>query len=355
MKILFATSCLSYGGAEKNVKMVASEMLNRGYDVVICNFNTRPTVLTFDDRIKIVDMPKYAAKGLKRIQQFLFLCKLCKIEKPDLISSFLFLPNVISVFAGKISNVPVVISERADPFQHKSVLEKIIYYFYRFADGAVFQTEGAQRYFPKSLQNKSVVIPNPIIPNCDIEKVEQGKRRKVISFVARFEIVQKRQDIMIDAFAKVLKKHPEYNLEFYGDGPDEGKIKSKVEQLGISSNVLFKGAVNNVAYYIYDTSMYVLCSDFEGIPNSLLEAMSLGLPCVSTDCSPGGARMLIDNMKNGMIVPCNDSDALCNAINYMIENPEFAEVCGSNAKEVNDKFSYQLIMDKWNDFYVSLL
>ena len=96
----------------------------------------------------------------------------------------------------------------------------------------------------------------------------------------------------------------------------------------------------------------MMSSDFEGIPNVLLEAMALGLPCVSTDCSPGGARMLINDGKDGLIVPCGDSKALADAVCRMIEDREFAVRCGKNALAVRERFSLDRILDSWEEFCI---
>lgn len=354
MKVMFCISCLSYGGAEKNLRIVANGMAENGHDIVICNFNTLPTVQKFDERIKIVDMPDFSQRGIKRLQQLKYMVKLCKEEKPDLIVSFLFMPNFLSVFTGKLTNTPVIISERADPTQHKSKVEKFIYYFYRFADGAVFQTNGAKECFPKMLQKKSTVIANPVIIKDASLKANYESPAKSIAYSARFEVKQKRQDIMLEAFKLVLEKHPEYTLDFFGDGPDEQWMKDYAAELKIENNVVFHGVSSNVLRDISNSEMFVLSSDYEGIPNSLLEAMTIGLPCVSTDCSPGGARMLIESGKNGLIVPCADPKALSDAINSMIEDRDFAIACGTKAQEVKERFELGKILTAWEDYCIKI-
>lgn len=354
MKIMFCVSCLSYGGAEKNLCIVANDMVARGHDVVICNMNTLPTVQKTDDRVKIIDMPRFTKKFVKRLQQVNYIKEICKTEQPDLVVSFLFMPNFLSVLAGKWAGVPVIISERADPNRHRSLADRIIYYFYQYADGAVFQTHGAKECFPKKLQKKSTVIPNPVIVKDDTLCANYENPEKTIAFCARFELVQKRQDVMLDAFKIVNARHPEYVLKFLGDGPDEEKMKEYARELNLQNNVEFCGVSKQVLKDISTSELFVLSSDFEGIPNSLLEAMSIGLPCISTDCSPGGARMLIEDGKNGLIVPCGDATALAEAICKMIENREAAIRCGKKAADVKARFSKQNILDAWEEFFIKI-
>ena len=96
--------------------------------------------------------------------------------------------------------------------------------------------------------------------------------------------------------------------------------------------------------------MFVMTSDYEGIPNALAEAMSLGLPCISTDCSPGGAALLMENGKNGLLVPVGDSDKLAEAMREYMDDPEFAEQMGRNAINIADTFSQEKILDQWISF-----
>jgi glycosyltransferase involved in cell wall biosynthesis len=158
---------------------------------------------------------------------------------------------------------------------------------------------------------------------------------------------------MLEAFKQVVEKHPEYTLKFFGDGPDEEKMKSYAEELGISQNVCFCGRSDNILEDISHSEIFVLSSDYEGIPNSLLEAMSLGLPCVSTDCSPGGARMLIKDGENGLLVPRGDEDALASAILRMIEDRDFAVSCGKRAAEVRERFALPVILSAWEKYIES--
>jgi len=257
MKILFCISCLSYGGAEKNLRIVANHMAQKGNEVVICTLGNEPPAQQLVDSIRLVQMPEFNKKGVKRLQQLSFLRKLMKTEKPDVAVSFLMFPNFLTIIAGKTCGVPVIVSERGDPYQTSSRLMKWMYSQYRRASGAVFQTEMAKQYFHKSLQEKSTVIANPVVLKDDSIYTDYEKSEKSIAYSARFELVQKRQDIMLDAFKLVLEKHPEYKLKFFGDGPDEDRMKNYARELGISDNVLFMGRSNNVLADISVSELFV--------------------------------------------------------------------------------------------------
>lgn len=350
MKILFCISRLSYGGAEKNLALIANHFHDLGNEVTICTIDNTPPMQVLRDGIKVFGMPGYTKKVMKRFQQLRCLVRLIRKESPDLLISFLIYPNFFSIIAGRITNTPVIVSERADPYRFTSFAMRIMYSIYRFASGAVFQTPMAMEYFPVGLRQRSVVIANPVVSVADGIEADYDNADKAIAYAARFEVAQKRQDLMIDAFALVHKLHPEYTLRFYGDGPDEAAMKQYVVDMGLENAVEFHGSTQSVLGEVAKAKVFVLSSDYEGIPNSLLEAMSIGMPCISTDCSPGGAKMLIDSGKNGIIVPRGDKYALSEAICQMIEDGQFAKQCGKQAKYVNNAYSYNLIMGKWEQY-----
>ena len=98
----------------------------------------------------------------------------------------------------------------------------------------------------------------------------------------------------------------------------------------------------------------MLPSDYEGMPNALMEAMALGLPCISADCRPGGARTLIENGKNGFIIPVGNTDALAEKIAYLLDNPDVAERIAAEARLLGQTHTNAVVFDKWNDFLKAL-
>lgn len=356
MKILFTISCLSYGGAEKNLVLVAN-YLSKEHDVVICNFNEHPTRQVLNDKIKCFEKNVEQTKGkfgwiALRRHQYSFLKGVCIQEEPDIIVSFLPMPNALAVLCGKKLSIPVVISERADPYQKKSKLDRIIQTIYNQADGAVFQTNGAKEFYSEKLQKKSVVIPNPVVNTHSEISHDYCNPKKEIVSVGRFEMIQKRQDILLRAGSIVFDKYPDYRIVFWGDGPDESKAKVLAKELGIDSNVEFAGVTDKVLQEVNKSEIFVLSSDYEGIPNVLIEAMSIGMPCVATDCSPGGAKMLLEDGKAGKLVGCKDYESLANEIIFFIENREKEIEYGKYAKQSINRFSYSKLMSQWEQYLI---
>ena len=167
--------------------------------------------------------------------------------------------------------------------------------------------------------------------------------------------MQKRQDIAIEVICKLKKEIPDIVLNFYGSGPDEEKIKRMAEEKGVLSNVVFHGKIMDVCEKLLENDMFLLTSDYEGIPNTLIEAMMVGMPCISTDCSPGGAALLIEENKNGILVPMGDTEAIKDAIIKFSTDADFARQCGENAKNVSERFEPEKIIGQWNSYILNVL
>ena len=271
---------------------------------------------------------------------------------PDLVISFQTNQNALSVLATRGRNIPVIVSERGDPYQYHDIVAKLKTRVINKAEGGVFQTKKAMQYYGEELQQRSVVIYNPNTVT-GIERPE--KRNNEIAFVGRFDIQQKRQDLAIEAFKIVADSVPDVNLSFYGAGKEQEIIKKQACDLGIEDRVLFKGLVKDVPNAIKDSRLFLMTSDFEGMPNALIEAMACGLPCVSTDCSPGGASELIQSGENGIVVPCGDAKAIAAAIVRLLNNKEEAEKMGVEAQKIVEELNPAIIYGEWEKYVKTIL
>lgn len=355
MKILFFNANIGYDGASKMMAAVANYLALHNHDVTFLTYENSEIYQPLHKcvRHKQIMLQKLIIKGIRRIDQVFILHKHIKQNKYDIALAFLSPPKYLLTLACKFTNTRVLISERGDPYIRlpgsKIFVSNALKYVVNTANAFVFQTKGAQSYYPKKVISKSIIIPNPVV-NRNILKQYQGEREKAIVNVARFDIFQKRQDLLIKAFSKILNKYPEYKLKLYGDGPDEYILRKLTGELNITDKVLFMGVSHDVYKDIRKAALFVLSSDFEGIPNALLEAMSVGLPCISTDCSPGGARLLIRNKENGMLVPPDDLDEMAEAIEYMLSHTIETAKMAKNALNVVSEYTEDKIYSEWESF-----
>jgi len=351
-KMLFVIHGVGYGGAGKMIVYVANAMADFGHEVILfsydnnkCNYelNSKVTLVT-----NIITSKNKYQKALKSINE---IRKKIIYYKPDIIISFLSDGNAYSYIASKLCKIktPLVVCERGDPNNDNASFSKIMQLIFKNAEGAVFQTEGAQSYFKNSLGKRSVIIPNPVMKNNVVLEKFKNRRDEIV-FPARFTNIQKCQDVMVKAFKSVNRKYPNMKLVFIGDGPDQEKIKNMVIEEKLERSVDFIGSIDNVLERIKLAKIFAITSDYEGIPNSLIEAMSIGMPVVSTNMSPGGAELLIENNINGLLAPIGDSKAIAESIGYFIENPDRADEIGTKAKEIENRFSDERIRQLWNNY-----
>ena len=352
MNLLFVESSIAIegGGASRMIVWVANQFAKDGHQVAIYTHKVEHGPLfPVEKNIKVYHTEPQKDKCI--LYPIPHIRKLIKTIRPDMIVSFMTDSNFYCEIAKFGTGVPVCICERNDPATHeKQPLKfKIGLWMSRYADCASFQLQAAADYY-HWLKCPISVIPNPIpYPKAKVTK-PFAERKNEICCSSRLSFHQKRQDVLIEAFAIVLKTHPEMNLRLIGNGPDMDNARKLAESLGISEKVAIPGQMKDPITYMVDSKIYVLSSDFEGIPNALAEALAGGLPCVSTDVSPGGARFLIENKKTGLIVPCNNPQKMAEAIIYMLDHPTEADAMGHEASKIVDRFSENNIYMMWKNF-----
>ena len=220
------------------------------------------------------------------------------------------------------------------------------------ASGAVLQTYDEMEFFGDTFKD-AVVIRNPV--KSGLPDPYTGERRKVAVNFCRIAN-QKNLPLMIDAFVKLHSVYPEYTLEIYGNTVTKNEEDIKEKIIGLIADNNAEGYIrilpprSDIHEIIRDCAMFVSSSDFEGLSNSMIEAMAIGLPCVCTDCLGGGAREMIRHGENGLLVPMNDADALCEAMKKMIEDKALAEKCSYNASKIRNELSAETIASQWIDF-----
>ena len=252
----------------------------------------------------------------------------------------------------KFPDIRLVISERNDPKLHDSSLSStlLIKRYYHLADGIVFQSGGAKEYYSGEIQSKSVVIPNPITQN--LPTPFTGVRKKKIVNFCRISH-QKNLPLLMDAFAAFHQTHPDYTLDIIGDADNEEgqdvlkKINEMTTSYQLTDCVTIKPFDPKLHDKIIDYAMFVSSSDYEGMSNSMLEAMAIGLPTICTDCPAGGAREIIQDYENGLLVPIQDADALCKAMSEVADDPCLAEKLSANGAKLRERLSVDQIMNEW--------
>lgn len=274
--------------------------------------------------------------------------------KPEIVCCFGSEISVVVTLAmiGAKRSIKIVLAERGDPYTLSKPWQLLNRWAFSRADKCVFQLEKQGRWFGEGVMNKGVVIPNAFIPTSPIEHFN-GEREKTIVSVGRF-VYEKRYEVLIQAFAKVHKLYPSYRLILYGDGPYRAKYEALIREYGLVNHVNMPGYTKDSMSSIRNASVFVLSSLYEGMPNTLIEALAVGVPTVSTDCTPGGPDYLTKHGTIGLLVPVDDVTAMTNAIIRIIENPELASELSLKGQTIVEELDPLAIKKRWVNFFLEL-
>lgn len=362
-KIVFHLNCLELGGAERVVTNLSAQFAQDGYEVIIATEWQGEQEYSVYEKVRRIhvglsqkdESNSRISKYIKRIK---YLRKMLQEEKPDIVVAFAKKANYRALMAAKGTNIPVIIAVRIDPIgNYEERFDKIlINHLFKRAEGAVFQTPQQRDFFEKSIKERNRVILNPIHDKY-IGREPIKERTKEIMHVGRL-VDFKNQQLLIRAFSEVHKKYPEYILKLFGGDSFDGTkelLEKTIGECGMEKEVLIMGASEDIPNDIEKGTFFIATSDYEGLPNAVMEAMALGLPTISTDCPCGGPSSIIQSGENGLLIPIKNQRAAEDAMVYMIENKDKAEKMGKNAKKLGEMANSQAIYQQWKEYVESLI
>ncbi|MCR5675157.1 MAG: glycosyltransferase [Lachnospiraceae bacterium] len=284
--------------------------------------------------------------------------------QPDVILSFIGKNNLMALLtAGQ--RLPVLVSVRAVPeleYPGRMMRAAANALFGRAA-AVVVQTPAAADFFPKRVREKAVVMPNAVSREFLTDERGTGdpegstrisrKRDKTVVAVGRMD-ANKRFDLLLRAFARLREEEgfKEYQLLLYGDGEDRPDLERLAQSLGIGEKTGFMGRRQGIAGLIRNAGAYCLVSDTEGMPNTLIEAMCLGIPCVTTDCVPGGIGQLVRDGENALVIPAGDEEALVAALRRVLRDETLAGHLSENAVKIRERYDPDRVTDAWEELLV---
>lgn len=357
-KIAFHLNSLQQGGAERVVSNLANRFAKEGYEVVIATEWYGTDEFALDQKVRRVHVgltkeDENRSRISKMLRRIWYLRRFMKKEKPDVVVAFTRGVLYRALAAGIGTGIPVVISVRTDPVGHydKKADKLRIPLLFPHAAGCVFQTEGAKAFFAPYLQENSRIILNPLNPKY-VGVPEPAVRTKDVVQSGRL-VDFKNQPMLIRAFLKVHEKHPDYTLKIYGPDSKDGTkeiLESIIRENHAEDYVKLMGGSNTLEKDLADAALYAFSSDWEGLPNALMEAMALGLPVVSTDCPCGGPKTLIEDGVNGLLVPIMDEKAMTDGILRLIEDRELAERLGREARKISERANEDAVFEQWQTY-----
>ena len=339
------------GGAERVICNLANHLIRRGHNVEILTMSETPKQYELDRDVSVFHLLPLNERKNKLYNDLIRVHRLRQYMKShkDIHVYIVFLPatSIMLLTFKNLTKAKIISSERADPALYLPVMGKTLRLLAKRADGFVFQTEDAKTWYGDSVKDiHTAIIPNPISPNFIRPKYE-GERRKVIAGVGRLTD-QKNFSLLIRAFSRIASDIPDYNLVIYGEGNKRAELERLIESLGMQKRISLPGNIQNIADEMQKNSLFVLSSNSEGMPNVLMEAMALGLPCISTDCPCGGPRFLIQDGVNGVLVPVGDEVRMAEVMKKVITDTDFREKIADNAMNIQKKLAPENIYSQWD-------
>ena len=363
-KLLFLVSSMEGGGAERVAAMLCNYWSKTGFDVTLMATYSKRGICkhVLDDDVNLIflaDIVNSRTDSMyMKVRRTFYLRKYMIDEQPDMIVSFLTNVNIGAIISSFGLGIPVFSSERTyPPFNNWPILYNILRrIFYPFATAIVMQTQDGLDWLNKTIPSATgAIIENPVtypLPIPEPRADNQITSKKIILCVARLS-TEKNIDMIIKVFSELAHQYLDWDLVILGEGSERKKIEQVIIATKLDSRIHLVGRTNDPDFWYQQASLFIMYSKFEGFPNALVEAMSYGLPVISSNCKTG-PQDIISNLENGLLVELsNDREPLMQAMQHMIDNESEAKAMGDRAIAVREHYKIEKVSMKWSDLFGS--
>ena len=350
-KILFYTMAMIKGGTERNIANLANYFIS-DYDITIVTNINSSIEYKLNKKIKVIQIDNTDKRKEKLLLKIItkisnkrtkVLKQILEKENPNLIITFLPEPTLRALSLK--TNIPIIVSIRNHPTsEYKGPLKIFRNHYFKKAKKIIVQDNNFKKYYPINIQKKIITIPNYISDEF-LEKQKNIKKQKTIITASRLE-KQKNIKLLIKSFKKINKKYSDYKIIIYGKGSQKKKLEKLIKRKNLINKIIIKDSTNNIKEELDKTSLFILSSNYEGMPNVLLEAMSRGLPVITTNSSEA-ISSIIKNKKNGIVIKKNNKKQLINSIEYLLNNQKEYQKISKESKKIINVFNKEKILSKW--------
>lgn len=361
MKFLFFIPSLRSGGAERVAVILATEFINRGHEVTIvvesdvCQYNLTDEIKTIciNNRSKDDEANSFVVRLVTHIgylwRQYKEVKKILKQESPTIVISFISYASLPLVLLCR-KKIPLIFSEHTT-FNRSSITKSLKYnrkYLLKYGDVVTILTNYDKGFVNKRLKN-AVVMPNPLsfepLSNEVFDNTFDA-RRDILACGTLYDI--KGFDSLIKAFSLISNKYPEVLLDIVGSGDKSyyDYLNKLINELGLSRQVNMLGYCSNIREIMQKHSVFVLSSKQEGLPMSLMEAMSCGCACLSYDCVTGPSEIIVDTI-DGLLARDQDIKDLSDKMDVLLSDKDLRYKLGKHAIDNISRFDKNVIVDRW--------
>ncbi len=358
LRLAFVIHELTRGGAERVLVSLAKHYAQSGAEVNVVLFGSKIDYNIEGVNVISLSIGSKSHLGLAKIAALFRLLRTLrrtiKDLAPDYVISFGDQNNLLTILAAFGTGLKLIVSDRVFPakgpllqgiqseFLRRTMSQVRDLIYSRVHAVVVPSSEMAECYHLSNLR----IIENPVATP---QLSNLSSQNKPVIIAAGRLVKQKRFDLLISAFAKIAREHPTWSLRIFGDGELREELIARVESEQIP-RVEIQPNTPNLSQEFSDASIFVLSSDFEGFPNTLLEAMAHGLAVVATRC-PTGPASIISNTADGILIPIGDTEALYRALDGLIRDPKIRREIGLNAAKSAQRYTIKNISEKWDHLF----
>jgi glycosyltransferase involved in cell wall biosynthesis len=372
IKTAFIIDHLDVGGTETQLYLLLKNMDQSRFEpVVFClkekgAAGAKIEALGIEVKLLTIEFG-FMPKIINRAGLVLALFWQLKQRNIDVVQTYLITANIFGSMAAKIAGVKVICaSERSirNTDNHDLNDRNLVFKFLsRFIDIVSGNSKMVVEYLQKQVkvpENKTICIYNGIQTDIKVNHNQNIRHQLNVSpdgfllgIVGRL-VPQKNHAMLFKAVARIYKKQPNFKLIVIGDGPRRNELEMMVESLGLSKVISFLGNRSDVRQLLPVLDLVIQTSNFEGLPNVIMEAMSAGLPVIATDA--GGTKELMVHQETGYLIPCGDENQLVKKLSELLKNPLKMQKMGSKGKAyIRQYFSINQLVEKTQNLYLNLL
>jgi len=347
MKVIFFTSTLTSGGAERVISLLANEFNKKGHEIeVIALTSISPDFYVVDEGVKFIHADKACHGSL--LKEMFWVRKHVREVHPDIVIAFMEAVYEFVLLALQGTGIPVITSERKDP-STLGPLRKILRWILLPTSTCcahVVQTHQIKSYYNKTVQRKTHIIYNPVNERVFDENVQNltlHRKKRIISVGRLYP--QKNQEMLIKAFSALSAKYKDWNLVIYGEGFLRSQLEKLIGELSMRDSIFLPGVSHNVIEEIAQSEIFAMSSNYEGMSNAMIEAMCVGTPVVSTRVS--GTDELIRDGENGLLVDVGDEKKMIAALDRLMGDVRLRKKFSNAYVAQRDCFKTENIIEKW--------
>lgn len=341
MRILFVTNGLQAGGSERVVALLANKLAERRHDVSVICVRGKDSFYPIHPDVHLFFLDKEPHCG-SLLKKMLWIRAYVRRAGIEVVIAFIVRVYGFTIASLLGCGVPVITSERNDPRSFNLLSRWIMRFFLPLSSWHVVQTMPIKAYYPSFIQKKTTVIPNPVSPKVLAQPAI--RKRDILISVGRL-VPQKNQQLLIDSFAAIARKHPTYQLVIYGEGPLRDSLQQHIRQLGMEERILLPGRTKDIIKRLAEARIFCLSSTHEGMSNALIEAVCVGLPVVTTTVS--GVAELVTDGENGLVVGQQDVKTYSAVLDRLMSDKQLQDTMGKNGRKRATLFDLTNIIRLW--------